>query len=76
LMNRIQHHLQRRPQVTLTDILDEHPVQKGLEELLTYFSIASQSTTHLITPETHEFVRLHGETDRTVKVPQIIFTNK
>lgn len=77
LIHRIQHYLRRKPQITLSEVLVEHPIQQGLEELLTYFSIASQSTKHLITPDTHEIIRLHSEdTDRFVKVPQIIFTSK
>lgn len=77
LERRIQRQLRRKPQVTLRDVLDEYPIQQGLEELLTYFSIASQSTQHLITSDTHELIRLHSdEIDRVVKVPQIIFTTQ
>jgi hypothetical protein len=74
LVTRIQQYLKRKPQVTLTEILDEHPINKGLAELLTYFSIASQSSKHLIIPETYEIVQLHGDSGRFVKIPQIIFT--
>lgn len=74
LVNRIQSHLKRKKQVTLTEILHEHPIQKGLEELLTYFSIASQSSKHLITSDKYELIALHGESGRRIKVPQIIFT--
>jgi hypothetical protein len=74
LVSRIKQYLKRKPQVTLTEILDEHPIKKGLAELLTYFSIASQSSKHLITPETYEVVQLHGDSERFVKIPQIIFT--
>jgi len=75
LVNRIQRNLRRKPQITLREVLDEHPIEQGLEELLTYFSIASQSTKHLITSDTHDVVRLRSDDgDRFVKVPQIIFT--
>jgi hypothetical protein len=74
LVTRIQQYLKRKSQVTLTEILDEHPIKKGLAELLTYFSIASQSPKHLITPETYEVIQLHGDSERCVKAPQIIFT--
>lgn len=74
LVTRIQQYLKRKPQVTLTEILNEYPIKKGLAELLTYFSIASQSPKHLITPEAYEVVQLHGDSERFVKAPQIIFT--
>ena len=76
LEHRIQHYLRRKPQITLREVLNEHPIQQGLEELLTYFSIASQSTKHMITPEAADIIRLqHDDVVRFVKVPQIIFTN-
>ncbi len=74
LVTRIQQYLKRKPQVTLTEILNDHPIKNGLAELLTYFSIASQSSKHLIIPETHEMVQLRGDSDRFVKIPQVIFT--
>jgi hypothetical protein len=74
LVTRIQQYLRSKPQVTLTEILDDHPVKHGLAELLTYFSIASQSSKHLIAPETYELVQLQGDTERFVKIPQVIFT--
>ena len=75
LLNRIQRSLRRKSQITLREVLDDHPIEQGLEELLTYFSIASQSTKHLITSDTHDIVRLRNDDgDRFVKVPQIIFT--
>lgn len=76
LVARIRHYLHDKPQITLTDILDDHPIQKGLEELLTYFSIASQSTKHVINPDVHDLIDLHSEAGRRVKVPQIIFTKE
>ena len=44
LLNRITTHLNHKRQVTLREILEEHPIESGLAELLTYFSIASQSS--------------------------------
>jgi hypothetical protein len=74
LLTRIQQYLKHKSQVTLTEILTEHPIKKGLAELLTYFSIASQSTKHLINPDTYQIVALQGDSGRLVKIPQIIFT--
>jgi hypothetical protein len=77
LEQRIHHYLHRKPQVTLREIVADHPIRHGLEELLTYFSIASQSTQHLIMPDTRDIIQLRGDhLDRLVSVPQIIFTNR
>ena len=74
LLNRIALRLNRKPQVTLTEILDEHPIENGLAELLTYFAIASQSSKHLINDEKYDVVQLQKDSGRSVKIPQIIFT--
>lgn len=74
LLDRISVRLNRKPQVTLKEILDEHPLEDGLAELLTYFSIASQSSKHLINDEKYENIHLRQATERFVRIPQIIFT--
>ncbi|MDY0091720.1 MAG: DUF3375 domain-containing protein [Candidatus Vecturithrix sp.] len=74
LLQRISVRLKQRHQVTLAEILNEHPLENGLAELLTYFSIASQSAKHLINDDAYDLIRLQQGTERFVKVPQIIFT--
>ena len=74
LLNRITTHLNHKRQVTLAEILDEHPIENGLAELLTYFSIASQSSKHLINDEKYELIQLKQGSEKKVRVPQIIFT--
>ncbi len=72
LVSRISQHLKRKRQVTLREIIAHHPIENGLAELLTYFSIASQSSKHFIHDETYETIQF--QSDRVVKIPQIIFT--
>lgn len=74
LLHRISTRLSRKPQVSLREILDEHPLEDGLAELLTYFSIASQSPNHLIHDEQYELIPLQKGGMRMARVPQIIFT--
>ena len=74
LLHRISERLSRKPRVSLREILDEHPLEDGLAELMTYFSIASQSPSHLINDEQYEFIPLSKDGTRAVRVPQIIFT--
>ncbi len=75
LLNRISIRLNRKPQVTLLEILDEFPLEEGLAELLTYFTIASQSSKHLINDEQYDTIRLQEDGERYVRIPQIIFTS-
>jgi hypothetical protein len=74
LLNRIATHLNDKGQVTLCAILEEHPLENGLAELLTYFSIASQSTKHLINDQQHDLIRLQQDPIKVIQIPQIIFT--
>ena len=74
LLHRISQRLSRKPQVSLREILDEHPLENGLAELLTYFSIASQSPKHVINDEQYESIPLQKGGARSARVPQIIFT--
>ncbi len=74
LLNRIGVRLNHKPQVTLLEVLEEYPLKDGLAELLTYFSIASQSSKHLINDAKYEKISLQGDTGRVVRIPQIIFT--
>ena len=74
LLQRITLRLNHKSQVTLTEILQEYPLENGLAELLTYFSIASQSSKHLINADRYDLIQLQQGADRFVKVPQIIFT--
>ncbi len=74
LLNRISTRLNRKSQVTLLELLDEFPLEEGLAELLTYFTIVSQSPTHLINDKKYEMVRLQQDSERFVRIPQIIFT--
>ncbi|PID57762.1 hypothetical protein CSB45_05925 [candidate division KSB3 bacterium] len=74
LLNRIRLRLHGSPQVTLLDVLEEYPLQDGLAELLTYFSIASQSSKHLIDDGQYDKIPLQGEHRRVVRIPRIVFT--
>ena len=74
MLHRISTRRSRKPQVSLREILDEHPLEDGLAELLTYFSIASQSPNHLIHDEQYELIPLQKGETRMARVPQIIFT--
>jgi hypothetical protein len=71
LEDRISTQLQSKKQVSLKELVDIYGAEKGLTELITYFSIASQSAHHIIL-ETPDPVMLGS---RTINMPMVLFTN-
>lgn len=74
LQNNINDLLKEKKQVSLAEVLKKHPVEKGLSEVLTYLSIASQSNKHLISEEEYELIPINKRERRFVRLPQVIFT--
>ena len=70
LLAQIDHLLEQRPHVTLSDLLANYPLQKGLAELLVYFTIAIRTEQHTIEPTT---VTLPLSAEREISVPQVVF---
>ena len=68
-----------QPEITLTDLLTQYPVEKGLSEILTYCAIAAQDARHLIDSSVRERIPLSGaperttDTERFVTVPRIVY---
>src|SRR5262249_54996129 len=48
LSMRIRQALQKNPQISLADLVARHPVEQGLAEIITYFSIAADDPTSVI----------------------------
>jgi hypothetical protein len=62
-------------QLSLKELTQIQPINKGLEEIISYFSIAAQSTKHIINPQKLDSIEWQGEDDikRSVVLPQVIF---
>lgn len=81
LEDNIKQMLKTRSQVTLLEVVQQHPLTENnrLPEILTYMYIASQSPKHLIDDRLSERFELSRELKRSelkrfVNVPQVIFT--
>lgn len=74
LQENIDAFLKSKKQVSLVEIVQSKPIQKGLSEVLTYLSIASQSNKHIISADNTVLIDLGLNPKRSVKVPQVIFT--
>lgn len=77
LSQRIRRALQSRSQITLSDLLNEYPLQQGLAELIAYFQLASERGHGkiLLDDETHDSVAWQtseGDWKRAV-IPRVVF---
>ncbi len=66
--------LKRHKQISLKEIFEHYPIQKGLGEVLTYLSIASNSTKHIISEAEQDLVAINQKQTRFIKIPQVIYT--
>jgi hypothetical protein len=76
LRKRIRQLLQAESQVTLKQVTDAFPVEKGLAEVVAYYSIAAKDKKSLINDDVQEQIRIaNAETDKQFEVtfPQVIF---
>jgi hypothetical protein len=61
-----------RTEITLKEVVDAFGVDGGLSEIVGYFSIAAESSQHIILEETNDPIWVSG---RKINVPMIIYTN-
>lgn len=76
LKQRIRELLKTSSQVTLRQVTENYPVEKGLSELIAYFCIASKDNKALINDEVMEEINIHSreaKNDFGMQVPQVIF---
>ena len=82
LRQNIRHALQERSQVSLRELLQEHPIEQGLAELVTYFQMgASELPAHVDEgqSETIEWWTKTGDGSprlKRVRLPRIIFVRE
>lgn len=74
LLKNINMALKNRTQITLKELLEIYPLEKGLSELLSYISLTSYNTKFFINDEIHEIIVFDFENKRALEVPQVIFT--
>ncbi|PIE66049.1 MAG: hypothetical protein CSA26_01985 [Desulfobacterales bacterium] len=75
LEDRISSMLRGREQVSLSELTSRYPVEKGVAELVTYFSIAAEKRA-VFDEDRQEEIILHngGSAEKHVQVPRVIFT--
>jgi len=77
LAGQVRQMLQQRAQVTLSEVLAQHPLQQGLGELVAYVQLASESAQAVVDDSVLEAVQWtnpHGT--RQAHLPRIIFVRE
>ncbi len=76
LKARIRHVLQDRQQISLVDLIQHYPVQKGLSEVVAYLHIASESDHALVNPGHRQNVSWQDDrgVQKLASMPEVIFT--
>ncbi|MCL4301971.1 MAG: DUF3375 family protein [Anaerolineae bacterium] len=78
LKQQIDSMLARHHRITLAELTQYYPIQKGLAEIVAYFTIATQNEKHLINDRVHDQVMISspngsGEYVTHLTLPQIVF---
>ncbi len=76
LQARLRRALQTRRQITLQELLQETPLERGLAELVVWMAIAAEAPEHLINEAREQVIRWQDETGgwRQARMPEVIFT--
>lgn len=76
LQGHIRDALRRQPQVTLADIIQRHPLQVGLAELITYLTMASDHSRANFDDNHQDSIQWTDEdgTYRLARIARVIFT--
>jgi hypothetical protein len=75
LAQRIRQSLQTRSQISLSDLVARYPVERGLAELVTYFSIAADDDASIIDDSQHQTITWTDDAGllRQAIFPAVIF---
>jgi hypothetical protein len=75
LADNVKRNLQLRPQASLAEIVEAHPLEHGLAELVAYLGLASEDARHVIADEPRQVIQWidrEGAT-RQATLPLVIF---
>ena len=67
--------LEHHPSVTLAELVETYPIERGLTEVITYLSIAAKGDMHTIDTEIQDTIALQQNTERCdITLPRITFS--
>jgi len=76
LRSNVREALQQRDRVSLAELVNAHPLQHGLAEVVTYFAVASEDDRALIDESAVQRIEwdVEGGNGRAAEIPLVIFT--
>jgi hypothetical protein len=74
LLNNVETLLNEKEMVTLSEVLIEFPITKGLAEILGYISLIQSNDKHFLRQEKVEYLKFDFENNKYLKAPQVIFS--
>jgi hypothetical protein len=75
LAMRIRQSLQTRPQISLSDLVEQYPIEQGLAEIIAYLTIAAGDSASIIEDTLHQTLTWtdHTGSPRQATLPAVIF---
>jgi hypothetical protein len=74
LRRNIEHVLEHQPAVTLAELVKTYPIERGLTEVITYFSIAAKGDPHTIDTAIQDTIPVRQNVERRdIILPRITF---
>ena len=76
LAQRIDRALEERDRVSLTELIEQHPVTQGLPEVVVYLALATKSERHSVDSSTIDSVKIEGlapDSWLQLKLPTVVF---
>ena len=74
ILANIEEMLQTKKQVSLSEVILEKGISKGLAELLAYIALTNTSGKFFINTETSENILFDESNGKYIETPQVIFT--
>lgn len=62
-----------KQQVTLSQVIENYPITKGLSELIGYISLINNSEKYFVNEEVSDLLLFDAKNDKYLKMPQIIY---
>jgi hypothetical protein len=70
----IRESLKRQSQITLFDVITQHPLKQGLPELFVYFGVLSHFQHKMINEDKQQAIAFDNEHNKCILVPEIIIS--
>lgn len=74
LEKNIRETMKGKSQVTLSDVVEQHPLKQGLPELFAYFGALSQFSHKTVNEDKSQTVMFDFENNKRIRIPEIIIS--